>query len=134
MSTKLQFGEFQADLHARELRRNGARVALQDQPFQVLTVLLEQPGQLITRDALQQRIWPDVAFIDSERGLNKAMNRLRTALGDHSAEPRFVETLPKRGYRWIAPVLHDIRSLAVLPAHRLVRRPQLGSLGGWHNG
>ncbi len=115
MSTTLQFGEFQADLHARELRRKGIKVALQDQPFQVLTVLLEQPGQLITRDALQRRIWPDVTFIDSERGLNKAMNRLRTALGDLSAQPRFVETLPKRGYRWIAPVLHDIRSLAVLP-------------------
>jgi TolB-like protein/Flp pilus assembly protein TadD len=115
MSTTLHFGEFQADLGARELRKKGVRIAVQAQPFEVLTALLEQPGRLITRDALQRRIWPDVSFIDSERGLNKAVNRLRTALGDLSAEPRFVETLPKRGYRWIAPVVPEIRSLAVLP-------------------
>ena len=115
MSTTLNFGEFQADLRARELRKKGVRIAVQDQPFQVLTALLEQPGRLITRDALQRRIWPDVSFIDFERGLNKAVNRLRTALGDLSAQPRFVETLPKRGYRWIAPVLPEVRSLAVLP-------------------
>ena len=123
MSAAVQFGEFQADLQARELRKQGIRVALQDQPFQVLTALLEQPGRLITRDVLQRRIWPDVAFIDSERGLNKAVNRLRHALGDCSAQPKFIETLPKRGYRWIAPVLHDIRSLAILPLANLSGDP-----------
>jgi TolB-like protein/Flp pilus assembly protein TadD len=115
MSTSVRFGEFQADLRARELRRKGLRVAVQDQPFEVLRALLEQPGQLITRDTLQKRIWPEIAFIDSERGLNKAVNRLRDVLGDHSEQPQFIETLPKRGYRWIAPIRSDIRSLAVLP-------------------
>ncbi len=123
MSTSVQFGDFQADLHARELRRKGVRVAVQDQPFEVLRALLEQPGQLITRDALQKRIWPDMAFIDSERGLNKAVNRLRDVLEDRSAQPRFIETLPKRGYRWIAPVHSDIKSLAVLPLANLSGEP-----------
>ncbi len=115
MSAAIQFGEFQADLHVRELRRLGTRVALQAQPFEVLLALLQRPGQLISRETLQKKIWPDIAFIDAERGLNKAVNRLRDALGDRSGEPQFIETLPKRGYRWIAPLSYDIRSLAVLP-------------------
>src|SRR5579875_2790042 len=115
MSAAIQFGEFQADLHARELRRLGVRVPLQAQPFEVLMVLLQRPGQLINRETLQKKIWPDLAFIDAEGGLNKAVNRLREALEDRSGKPQFIETLPKRGYRWIAPVSYDIRSLAVLP-------------------
>ena len=115
MSAAIQFGEFQADLHAREVRRLGVRVPLQAQPFEVLLALLQRPGQLISRETLQKQIWPDIAFIDAEGGLNKAVNRLREVLGDRSRKPQFIETLPKRGYRWIAPVNYDIRSLAVLP-------------------
>jgi Tol biopolymer transport system component/DNA-binding winged helix-turn-helix (wHTH) protein len=98
------FGIFEADLRAGELRRSGSKVRLQDQPFQVLTLLLERPGQIVTREELQARLWPADTFVDFDHGLNAAIKRLRDALGDSAENPRFVETLARRGYRFVAPV------------------------------
>jgi len=100
----VKFGIFEADLHAGELRRSGARVRLQSQPFQVLRLLLEHPGRLITREELRSRLWPADTFVDFDHGLNAAIKRLRDALGDSAENPRFVETLARRGYRFLAPV------------------------------
>jgi len=121
----VKFGIFEADLASREIRKNGARIRLQDQPFQVLAVLLEKPGGVVTRDELRQQIWPSDTFIDFDKGLNVAINKIREALGDSAESPRFVETLPRRGYRFLAPLdgTHEdppkrgapIDSIAVLP-------------------
>ena len=97
------FGAFQLDLRTGELRKAGVRVNLPDQPFQVLKTLLDRPGELVTREELRQRLWPAETFVDFEHGLNAAVRRLRDALGDSADVPRFVETLPRRGYRFIAP-------------------------------
>jgi DNA-binding winged helix-turn-helix (wHTH) protein/tetratricopeptide (TPR) repeat protein len=98
------FGAFEIDRRSGELRKGGVRVRLASQPFQVLLALLDRAGQVVTRDELQRRIWPADTFVDFDRGLNKAVNRLREALGDTADSPRFIETIPKRGYRFIAPV------------------------------
>ena len=100
----IRFGLFEVDLEARELRKRGIKLKLQDQPFELLTALLERPGQLVTREQLQARIWAGDTFVDFDRGLNKAVNRIREALGDVAATPRFIETQSKRGYRFIAPI------------------------------
>src|SRR5579871_6344009 len=100
----IQFGTFEVDLRAGELRRNGSRVKLQEQPFQVLTVLLEQPGEVVSRDELQKRLWPADTFVDFDHSLNAAIRRLRDALGDSAENPTFVETVARRGYRFLAPV------------------------------
>jgi eukaryotic-like serine/threonine-protein kinase len=102
----IRFGLFEVDLKAREIRKRGIKVKLQDQPFDVLAALLERPGQLVTREQLQARIWAGNTFVDFDRGLNKAINRIREALGDLAATPRFIETQSRRGYRFIAPI-HD---------------------------
>ena len=100
----VRFGAFQLDLRTGELRKAGDRINLPDQPFQVLKALLDRPGDLVTREELRQRLWPAETFVDFEHGLNAAVRRLRDALGDSADVPRFVETLPRRGYRFIAPV------------------------------
>ena len=100
----IRFGVFELDLHAAELRKAGARLNLPAQSFQVLALLLERPGELVTREELRQRLWPDGTFVDFEHGLNAVINRLRDTLGDSADRPRFVETVPRRGYRFIAPV------------------------------
>jgi DNA-binding winged helix-turn-helix (wHTH) protein/Tol biopolymer transport system component len=100
----IRFGVFELDLHAGELRKQGLRIKLRDQPFQILQLLLAHPGEVISRDELQKQLWPADTFVDFDRGLNKAVNHLRDALGDSAESPRFIETLPKRGYRFIAPV------------------------------
>jgi eukaryotic-like serine/threonine-protein kinase len=100
----VRFGVFEVDLHARELRKRGIRIKLQDQPFQVLASLLERPGQIVTRNQFQKRLWPDGTFVDFDRALNKAINCIREALGDLTATPRFIETVPRHGYRFIAPI------------------------------
>jgi TolB-like protein/DNA-binding winged helix-turn-helix (wHTH) protein/Tfp pilus assembly protein PilF len=105
------FGIFEVDLRVRELHKRGLKVKLQEQPFQVLAALLEHPGEVVTREALRQRIWPADTFVDFDNGLNGAINRLREALGDLADSPRFVETLPRRGYRFIAPVDKKVDSL-----------------------
>ena len=92
------------------MRKSGARLSLQQQPLQLLSVLLEQPGELVTRDELRKRLWPDDTFVDFEHGLNAAVKRLRDTLGDSADSPRFVETVPRRGYRFIAPASVDGRS------------------------
>ena len=110
----IRFGIFEADLQAGELLRQGIKVKLQQQPFQVLAALLQRPGEVVTRDELQRRIWPSDTFVDFEHGLNKAMNRLRDALEDSAENPRFIETLPKRGYRFIGRIERRISSIALL--------------------
>ena len=100
----VRFGLFELDLVTGELRKKGVKVSLQEQPFQVLAMLVAAPGELVTREALRQRLWPDTVFVDFEHGLNKAVAKIRTALGDLAQSPRFVETLERRGYRFIAPV------------------------------
>ncbi len=99
-----RFGIYEADARSGELRKNGVKLKLQEQPFQVLTMLLERPGEVVTREQLRQRLWPADTFVDFDHSLNTAINKLRDALGDAAANPRFIETLAKRGYRFIAPV------------------------------
>jgi len=100
-STRLvRFGSFEVDLAARELRRDGVKLKLTGQPFQVLTILLEHPGEIVTREELQKRLWPDT-FVDVDHNLNTAINKIREVLGDSAENPRFVETLPRRGYRFV---------------------------------
>jgi Tol biopolymer transport system component/DNA-binding winged helix-turn-helix (wHTH) protein len=103
-SNAVKFGLFEVDLQARELRKSGVKIKLNDQPFQVLTLLLERPGEVVTREELQARLWPADTFVDFDLSLNSAVKKLRQALGDESDNPRFVETLYRRGYRFIAPV------------------------------
>lgn len=100
----VRFGVFEADLASGELRRNGVRIRLQVQPFQILAALLDPPGELVRREDLRLKLWTANTFVDFEHGLNNAVNRLREALGDSAEAPRFIETLPRRGYRFIAPV------------------------------
>jgi DNA-binding winged helix-turn-helix (wHTH) protein len=101
---RYRFGVFDVDAATGELRRQGLRVKLNTQPFQVLLMLLERPGQLLTREEISRELWPDGTFVDYEHGVNSAINRIREALGDTAASPRFLETLARRGYRFIAPV------------------------------
>src|SRR5262252_6389890 len=103
-SCVIRFGIFEVDLRAGQLRRNGFKVRLQDQPLQVLAMLLERPGEVVTRDELHARLWSSNTFVDFDHGLNAAVKRLRDALGDSADNPRFVETLARRGYRFLAPV------------------------------
>src|SRR3989454_12667563 len=100
----LRLGVFEVDVRAGELRKQGARIKLQEQPFHVLTVLLQRPGEVVTREELRSQNWPADTFVDFDNSLNTAINKLREALGDSADNPRFIETLPRRGYRLIAPV------------------------------
>jgi DNA-binding winged helix-turn-helix (wHTH) protein len=100
----VRFGIFEADLQAGELHKNGHKVPLQGQPFQVFAILLQHPGELVTREELRQKVWPEDTFVDFDHGLNTAITKIRIALGDSAENPRFVETMPRRGYRFIAPV------------------------------
>ncbi|MGA3343861.1 MAG: winged helix-turn-helix domain-containing protein [Terracidiphilus sp.] len=102
--SRYRFGAFEADAASGELRRQGIRIKLNAQPFQVLLLLLERPGQLLTREQISSELWPDGTFVDYEHGVNSAVNRIREALGDTAGNPRFVETLARRGYRLVAPV------------------------------
>lgn len=103
-NTVYRFGLYTADVSSGELRKDGIKLKLQDQPFQVLIALLERPGELVTRDDLQQRLWAADTFVDFDHSLNTAINKLREALNDSAGNPRFIETLARRGYRFIAPV------------------------------
>jgi len=99
-----RFDQFELDLRTAEIYKEGKRIKLQDQPCQVLALLTERPGELVTREDLQKRLWPNETFVDFDHGVNIAINKLRDALGDSAEHPRFIETLPRRGYRWLAPV------------------------------
>jgi DNA-binding winged helix-turn-helix (wHTH) protein len=101
---RYRFGVFEADASTGELRRKGTRVKLNAQPFQLLLMLLARPGQVLTREEISQALWPDGTFVDFEHGVNSAINRIREALGDAAGNSRFVETLARRGYRFVAPV------------------------------
>ena len=100
----IRFGVFEVDLRAGELRKQGVKIKLQEQPFQLLQILLERPGEVVTREELRQRIWPADTFVDFDGGVNNAVKRLREALGDKGEAPRFIETLPRRGYRFMGTV------------------------------
>ncbi|MGB8591767.1 MAG: winged helix-turn-helix domain-containing protein [Candidatus Acidiferrales bacterium] len=100
----VRFGTFEADLNTRELRKSGIRIKIHGQPFEVLAMLLERPGESVPREELQQRLWPTDTFVDFDHGVNTAINRLREALGDSAENPRFIETVPRHGYRFIGPV------------------------------
>jgi DNA-binding winged helix-turn-helix (wHTH) protein len=103
-SRTIRFGAFEADLHAGEVRKSGCRIKLQEQPFKVLQILLEHPGSLVTREELQTRIWPQESYGDFDHAVNVAVGKLRTALGDSADNPSFIETVPRRGYRFVAPL------------------------------
>ena len=133
----VRFGPFEADFRAGELRKHGVKLKLVGQPFEVLAMLLECPGQLVTREELRARLWPTDTFVDFDHGLNAAVNKLRDALSDSAEKPNYVETLPRRGYRFISAVgLHDaqnllgepsspkIQSLVVLPLENLSKDPE----------
>lgn len=111
-----RFGVFELDLNAGELRKNGAKLRLQGQPFQVLALLLERVGEVVTREELQQKLWPSDTFVDFDHSLNTAINKVREALGDSASSPRYVETLARRGYRFIAPVRAEAPSQPPEPA------------------
>lgn len=102
-----RFGLFEVDLVAGELRKNGVKLRLQGQPFQVLALLLERPGEIVSREDLRQKLWASDTFVDFDHSLNTAINKVREALGDSASSPRYVETLARRGYRFIAPVQTD---------------------------
>ena len=147
VTSVIRFGVFELDPRSGELRRSGVLLNLQDQPLKVLECLLERPGELVTREALRQRLWPGDTFVDFEQGVNAAVKRLRETLADSAESPRFVETLPRRGYRFIAPVERDDRdrsgsspsvpdqraSLASKPAHSaLVEKQPAAARRGRH--
>lgn len=109
----VRFGAFEVDLTARELRKSGLRIKIHGQPFDVLVMLLERPGEIITRDELQHKLWASDTILDFEQGLNKAINKLREALGDVAESPRYIETLPRRGYRFIGlPTRPNLQGMA----------------------
>jgi len=120
---KVRFAAFDVDMRSGEVRKHGIRLRLHRQPFQVLSLLLEHPGDLVTREELRQKLWPGETFVDFDTGLNSAVKKLRDALCDSAEEPRYIETLPRRGYRFIAQVQNGdlstgaapVESLAVLP-------------------
>jgi TolB-like protein/DNA-binding winged helix-turn-helix (wHTH) protein len=129
------FGLFEVDIASGTLRKEGVKIKLQEQPFQALVALLERPQEILTREELQKRLWPGGTFVDFDRGLNKAINRLRDALGDDAENPRFIQTLPQRGYRFLAPV-ENLPSSPALPPSRIplvrqrIQRRGLLAVGG----
>src|SRR5258705_12879780 len=121
-SSKIQrFGVFEVDLRSGELRKQGKRIKIQEQPFHVLTVLLRHPGEVVTREELRNQNWPPDTFVDFDNSLNTAINKLRDALGDSADSPRFIETLPRRGYRFIAPLVSDQQSKLPVPTEESKR-------------
>lgn len=106
----VRFGVFEADLEVRELRKHGRRVRLQDQPFAILAILLERPGAIVSREDLREKLWPADTFVDFDHSLNTAINKIREVLGDSASSPRFVETVARRGYRFLADVQSDVRA------------------------
>jgi DNA-binding winged helix-turn-helix (wHTH) protein len=103
-SNRARFGPYEVDLHTHELWKFGTRIKLVGQPFEILAMLLGHPGELVTRDEMRRRLWPSDTFVDFNHGLNAAVNRLREALSDSAEGPRYIETLPRRGYRFIGQV------------------------------
>src|ERR1700693_4722963 len=127
-----RFGAFEVDLRSGEVHKHGIRLKLQDQPFRVLALLLEHSGDVVTREELRQKLWPADTFVDFDTGLNSAIKKLRDVLGDSAERPRFVETLPRRGYRWLAPVesVGDIRANVRVAVPVSQSREERSSSGG----
>src|SRR5215813_9582063 len=113
-SRVVSFGLFEVDLETRELRKRGIRLKLHEQTFQLLTALLDRPGEIVTREELRQRLWPDDTFVDFDHGINTAVKKLREVLADSADNPRFVETIARRGYRFLAPVDRAVATPAEL--------------------
>ena len=111
----VRFGLFEVDLESQELRKSGIKIKIQDQPFQILALLLQRPGQIVTREEIQKRLWAGDTFVDFDLGLNSAVKKLRQTLGDESDNPRFIETLYRRGYRFLAPVQDQTPALTPIP-------------------
>jgi DNA-binding winged helix-turn-helix (wHTH) protein len=103
-SNRARFGPFEVDLHTHELWKHGTRRKLVGQPFEIVAVLLSRPGELVTRDEMRDRLWPSDTFVNFNHGLNAAVNKLREALSDWAENPRYIETLPRRGYRFMAAI------------------------------
>ena len=125
---RIRFGDFEADLYAGELRRHGRKLRVTGRPMQILAMLLEYPGELLTRKELQERLWPADTFVDFEHGVNSAVQTLRRALCDSHKKPRYIETLPRRGYRFIAEVVKLER-----PAQLAVSLATTGAAGAHTN-
>jgi cholera toxin transcriptional activator len=119
-----RFGVFELDITAGELRKNGRKLRLQEQPFQILALLLDRAGDVVTREELRQKLWAADTFVDFDHGLNTAVNKLREVLGDSASSPRFIETLARRGYRFIAPVKSDVQSDAQIRVQPATPAPQ----------
>src|SRR5438477_5002058 len=124
----VRFGIFEVDLAAGELRKSGVRVRLQEQPFQVLAYVLQHPGEIVTREELRQKLWPADTFVDFDHSLNTAVNKVREALGDSASSPRYVETLARRGYRFLAPIEREDKAsqsveLSKAPPSTFCREP-----------
>ena len=115
----LRFGVFELDPKARELRKKGMKVRLQGQPIDILVLLLQRPGEIVTREELQKALWPADTFVDFEQGLNNAMKRLRAALDDDAESPHFIETLPRRGYRFIGEVAAPVLPVILIEPDRV---------------
>jgi len=111
---RIRFGPYEADFHTQELRKHGIRLRVCGQPLQVLEVLAARPGELVTRAELQQRLWPEQVFVDASHGLNAAVNKLREALSDSASEPKYIETLPRRGYRFVGCVEEETSQPVVI--------------------
>lgn len=127
-SSRLRFDGFEVDLHSGEVWEHGIRVRLQDQPFQVLRVLVERRGEIVTRDELKQTLWPADTFVDFDDGLNTAVKKIRDLLGDSAERPRYIETIPRRGYRFMAVVESGQGTmLPAQPAAVGLRIPQRGA-------
>jgi DNA-binding winged helix-turn-helix (wHTH) protein len=123
----VRFGSFEADLQEGKLTKAGGRVRLQEQPFRLLALLLERPGQLVTREEIQQKLWSHDTFVEFDAALNTAVRKLRAALNDSADSPRFLETVPRRGYRFVAPMAWPPAAQTVAPIKpRVRRRPYLG--------
>src|SRR5512133_3054101 len=124
---KVRFGPFVLDVHSGELHKNGSKLKVQPQPIQVLTILLEHPGELVTREEIRTRIWPSDTFVDFEHGLNTAVKKLRQALGDESETPKYIETLPRRGYRFVGSVEDEVKDDTEISSRGSL--PMSGKLG-----
>src|SRR5580698_4066563 len=120
INARLSFGLYEIDVHTGELWKAGFRIKLQGQPFKVLTILLERPSQIVTREELQARLWGKDTVVDFDHSLGTAINKIREALGDSAENPRFIETLARRGYRFIAPVSPVITETEEPPAEAVV--------------
>src|SRR6266571_7025146 len=124
-SERLRFGVFEVDLRAGELRKHGLQIRLQEQPFQVLAILLEHGREVVTREELQKKLWSADTFVDFDQGLNKAINKIREALSDSATSPRFVETVARRGYRFLAE--DSVADAAPVRSPELAIQPHLAA-------